>query len=228
MALPVIENVKLSAEEVGNFAYKAGVTDVYDLAVAIAVSELESGFRPGAHAFDSDDDSYGLWQINMRGSMGPERRAKFGLANNEALFDPATNARVMAGLSSNGHNFSAWSTFTSGPAKVKGLQYMATAGKIAASGGTLGGVAGTVAGAGDALGDIGTATRASYNWISDRNNWFRVLKVVAGAALLVGGLYLVTRPIVGVQAEKLVGAATKVASVMPQGKAAKVATATKG
>jgi hypothetical protein len=228
VAIPVIEHVTLSAEDVGSYAYKAGVTDVYDLAVAIAVSNLESGFRPNAHAFDSDDDSYGLWQINMRGSMGPERRAKFGLANNEALFDPATNARVMAALSSNGHNFSAWSTFTSGPAKVKALQYMGTAGKIAASGGTLGGVAGAAAATAGTLEDIGTATKATYNWVSDRNNWFRVMKVVAGAALLVGGLYLVTRPIVGEQVEKVVGAASKVASVMPQGKAAKVATATKG
>lgn len=217
----VIERVTLSAEDVGSYAYKAGVTDVYDLAVAIAVSSLESGFRPNAHAFDSDDDSYGLWQINMKGALGPERRAKFGLPNNDALLDPATNARVMAALSSNGHNFSAWSTFTSGPAKVKALQYMGTAGKIAASGGTLGGVAGAAASAAGTLEDVGTATRATYNWVSDRNNWFRVAKVFLGGALLVGGLYLVTRPIVGAQAEKVIGVAAK---VMPQGKAVKAAT----
>lgn len=228
MAIPVIENVKLSAETVGTHAFKAGVTDTTNLATAIAVAELESGFRPGSVADDSDDLSYGLWQINMKGSMGPERRAKYGLANNEALLDPATNARVMAALSSNGENWGAWSTFTRGPAKVKALQYMATATKIKATGGVVGGAAEAVVGAGDALADIGTATRASYNWISDRNNWFRVLKVVAGAALLVGGLYLVTRPIVGEQVDKVVNAAGKVASVMPQGKAAKAATGAKG
>lgn len=226
--MPVIANVTLSAEDVASYAYKAGVTDVTALATAIAVASLESDFRPNAHANDSDDNSYGLWQINMKGSMGPERRAKFGLANNEALFDPATNARVMAALSENGKKWGAWSTFTQGPAKVYALRYMAVAGKVAASGGTLGGIAGAAAQTAGSLEDIGTATKATYNWVSDRNNWFRVMKVVAGAALLVGGLYLVTRPIVGEQVEKVVGVAGKVASAMPQGKAAKVATATKG
>ena len=208
MTMPVIANVTLSAEEVGTYAFKAGVTDTLDLATAIAVAKLESDFRPNNHAFDSDDQSYGLWQINMKGSMGPERRAKYGLPNNEALFDPATNARVMAALSENGKKWGAWSTFTRGPAKVLALQYMATAGKISATGG----VVGAVAGAGDALADIGTATRATYNWVSDRNNWFRVAKVVAGAALLVGGLYLVTRPLIGAEVEKVVSVASKVAT----------------
>lgn len=226
--MPVIANVTLSADEVASYAFKAGVTDVTALATAIAVASLESDFRPNAHANDSDDNSYGLWQINMKGSMGPERRAKFGLANNEALFDPATNARVMAALSENGKNWKAWSTFTQGPAKVYALRYMGVAGKIAAGGGIVGDVAGAAQAATDGMQAVGTATKATYNWVSDRNNWFRVMKVVAGAALLVGGLYLATRPIVGEQVEKVVGVAGKVASVMPQGKAAKVATATKG
>lgn len=224
MAMPVIVNETLSAEAVGKLAFDAGVKDALDLATAIAVANLESGFKATGLADDSDDLSYGLWQINMKGSLGPERRKKFGLANNEALFDPATNARVMAALSENGKKWGAWSTWTHGPAKVKALQYLPVATKITAAGGIIGDVAGAAGAAGDGLANIGTATRATYNWVSDRNNWFRVLKVVAGAALLVGGLYLVTRPIVGNQVEKVVGAAGKVASVMPQGKAAKAAT----
>lgn len=221
MAIPVIVNETLSAEAVGTLAFKAGVTDKMNLATAIAVANLESGFKATGLADDSDDLSYGLWQINMKGGLGPERRAKFGLSNNEALFDPATNARVMAALSENGKNWGPWSTFTRGPAKVKALQYLPVATKITETGGIVGDIAGAATGAGDALADIGSATKATYNWVSDRNNWFRVLKVVTGAALLVGGLYLVTRPIVGEQVEKVVGVAAK---VMPQGKAVKAAT----
>jgi hypothetical protein len=186
----------LSAEEVGSYAFKAGVTDPTRLATAIAVASLESGFNAGAKADDSDDLSYGLWQINMKGGLGPARRSQFGLASNDALYDPATNARVMAALSKNGQDWTAWSTWTRGPAKVKALQYSGTAAKVIAANGGLGAVGDAVTGAGDAMADIGTATRATYNWVGDRNNWFRVLKVVTGAALLVGGLYLVTRPVV--------------------------------
>lgn len=211
---------KLSAEEVGTYAFKAGVTETLNLATAIAVASLESGFDAGAKADDSDDLSFGLWQINMKGSMGPSRRSQYGLANNEALYDPATNARVMAALSENGKKWGAWTTWTVGPAKVKALQYLPTATAIT-KGGIVGGITGAATGAADGLADIGTATKATYNWVSDRNNWFRVLKVVAGGALLVGGLYLVTRPIVGAQAEKVIGVAAK---VMPQGKVAKAAT----
>lgn len=219
--MPVIVNETLSAEAVGTLAFKAGVTDKLDLATAIAIANLESGFKATGLANDSDDLSYGLWQINMKGGLGPERRAKYGLANNEALFDPATNARVMAALSQNGKNWGAWSTWTRGPAKVKALQYLPVATKITEGGGIIGDIAGAAAGAGDGLANIGTATKATYNWVSDRNNWFRVAKVFLGGALLVGGLYLVTRPIVGEQAEKVIGVAAK---VMPQGKAVKAAT----
>lgn len=219
--MPVIVNETLTAEQVGQYAFKAGVTDNLNLATAIAVASLESGFKAGAKADDSDDLSFGLWQINMKGSMGPERRAKYGLSSNEALYDPATNARVMAALSQNGKNWSAWTTWTRGPARVKALQYMVTAQKITSGGGIIGDVADAAQATTDGMAAVGTATKATYNWVSDRNNWFRVLKVVAGGALLVGGLYLVTRPIVGDQVEKVVGVAAK---VMPQGKAVKAAT----
>jgi hypothetical protein len=54
----------------------------------------ESGGNPASHTVDSDDDSWGLWQVNMRGGMGPERRRAFGLSSDSQLTDPKTNARV--------------------------------------------------------------------------------------------------------------------------------------
>ena len=199
---------------VGALAYKAGVTNGGRLAEAIAIAKLESGFNPDAHNSTPPDDSYGLWQINMLGKLGPERRERFGLASNGALLDPATNARVMAALSKNGTDWSPWSTWTRVEKSGLALVYAPTAAAVIAARGeppgaeVIGGVVDSVAGAGDALGDIGAATRASYNWVSDRNNWFRVLKVVIGVALLAGGLYLVTRPVVQQTTEKVIKAVT--------------------
>lgn len=59
-----------------------------------AIGMAESSGNPRAHNSVPPDDSYGLWQINMIGSLGPARRARYGLSSNEALYDPLMNARV--------------------------------------------------------------------------------------------------------------------------------------
>lgn len=43
---------------------------------------------------DTGDLSYGLWQINMIGSLGPERLRQFGINSYEDLLDPRINARA--------------------------------------------------------------------------------------------------------------------------------------
>ena len=53
------------------------------------------------------DNSYGLFQINMLGSMGADRREKYGLVSNQQLLDPVTNA-VVAFAMTGGDNFSSW------------------------------------------------------------------------------------------------------------------------
>jgi hypothetical protein len=82
--------------------------------LAAAIAMAESGGNPNAHNAKPPDDSYGLWQINMLGSMGPSRRAQFGLSSNTQLFDPATNARAAVAISGGGKSFAAWSTFGNG------------------------------------------------------------------------------------------------------------------
>jgi hypothetical protein len=67
---------------------------VRDDTFMVQLAYEESGFNPNAHGVGPVDDSYGLWQINMLGGNGPANRAKFNLAKNEDLYDPATNARV--------------------------------------------------------------------------------------------------------------------------------------
>lgn len=93
----------------------AGGTDEEARTLA-AISQPESGGNPRAHNTNAStgDNSYGLWQINMLGAMGPERRRKFGLKSNEDLFDPATNARVALQMHRERGGYGDWTTYTSG------------------------------------------------------------------------------------------------------------------
>lgn len=95
--------------------YKAGFRG-NALSMAYAIVMAESGGR--ASAFNGDtstgDQSYGLFQINMLGAMGPERRRQYGLSSNEDLFDPLTNAKVAFKMSNGGKNWNPWSTYKTG------------------------------------------------------------------------------------------------------------------
>lgn len=84
----------------------------YGLKMAWAVVQKESTARPFAHNDNAatGDNSYGLFQINMRGSMGPDRREKYGLDSNNDLFDPLTNAEVAFKMSNGGEAWGAWTT----------------------------------------------------------------------------------------------------------------------
>lgn len=83
------------------------------LDTAYAIAMAESGGN--AKAFNGNqktgDRSYGLFQINMLGGMGPERRKQFGLSSNDSLYDALTNARVAFKMSDGGKNWSPWSTY---------------------------------------------------------------------------------------------------------------------
>ncbi len=82
---------------------------------AWATAMKESTGRPLAHNRNSHtgDNSYGLFQINMIGSLGPARLKEFGLSSNNDLFDPYTNAKVAFKMSNGGKNWSAWHGITS-------------------------------------------------------------------------------------------------------------------
>lgn len=89
------------------------------LANAYAIAIAESGGRARAHNPNAStgDNSYGLFQINMLGKMGPARRKQYGLSSNDDLFDPLTNAKIAFKMSHGGTNFKPWTTFTSGKYK---------------------------------------------------------------------------------------------------------------
>lgn len=80
------------------------------LRTAWAVAKRESNGRPRAHNDNrqTGDNSYGLFQINMIGDLGPARRDKYELASNNDLFDPVTTARIAYKMTSGGDNWSSW------------------------------------------------------------------------------------------------------------------------
>lgn len=80
------------------------------LKTAWAIVQRESKGNP--RAFNPNpatkDLSYGLFQINMRDDLGPSRRKQYGLASNDALYDPLTNAKVAYRLSKGGTDWGHW------------------------------------------------------------------------------------------------------------------------
>ena len=107
---------KLSPAQIAEYAHEAGFRG-QDLTVAVAVAMAESSGDPKAHNPVPPDNSYGLWQINMIGSLGPARRDEFDLENNRELFDPAENAKAAWAISGHGDSFQPWTTYTSGAYK---------------------------------------------------------------------------------------------------------------
>lgn len=103
----------MSPSEIAVYASGAGFSGSA-LPIAVAIAMAESSGNPQAHNPRPPDDSYGLWQINMYGSLGPARRAQFGLSSNSDLFDPATNAAAAFAISGGGASFTPWSTYTNG------------------------------------------------------------------------------------------------------------------
>lgn len=104
---------KISDAQIAGYASAAGIPPS-SVGVAVAIAIAESGGRTEAYNGVGLDRSYGLWQINMIGSLGPDRRQRLGISSNDALFEPAINARAMAMISGNGSNWRDWTTYTGG------------------------------------------------------------------------------------------------------------------
>jgi hypothetical protein len=101
---------QLSDKEIDSILRQAGFSG-NGLKMAKAIVFYESTNRP--MALNKSSNCYGLFQINMTGSMGPDRRAKYGLKNNEDLYNPLINAQIAFQMSNGGKNWAAWSTESS-------------------------------------------------------------------------------------------------------------------
>lgn len=80
------------------------------LRTAWAVVKKESNGRPLAFNDNirTGDSSYGIFQINMIGGLGVDRREKYDLRTNRQLFNPVINAEIAFHMSNQGENWTAW------------------------------------------------------------------------------------------------------------------------
>lgn len=164
--------------------------------VAAAIALAESGGNPNSYNGNTGtgDNSYGLWQINMIGSMGPARLKEFGLTSDTQLFDPLTNAKAAVIVANGGSNFSPWTTYTHG-AYEKYLQNGVTPNVtgISGAGGAVGNTGGTAASAAASLNpitDIESAVTGTVYWVG---NYSFIFACVTMGMLIVGiGVFLMT------------------------------------
>jgi hypothetical protein len=106
----------LSTDQIAQYAMGAGFPPATAQWMA-AIALRESGGNPYAHNPGTaavPEDSYGLWQINVRANPGV--LSALGLTDPTQLYDPATNARAAAWLWAGNDNniLIAWRA-TSGP-----------------------------------------------------------------------------------------------------------------
>lgn len=202
---------QLTDAQIAGAAKSAGFTGKA-LAIAVAIALAESSGNPSAHNRKPPDNSYGLWQINMFGDMGPARRKQFGLKSNEDLFNPNVNAKAAYAISNGGKNFKAWSTYLFG----NYLAYMPRANKAAGNPDSSGSTPDVQqAGLTNVFSWPGEITDF-FEFITDPNTWLRLGMIIAGGGMLLYALFALSGA--ADKAKKLVDVAT---DVLPQTRAVK-------
>ena len=103
----------LSDEDLKNLLNLVGFKG-QNLKEAWAIAKKESNGRPFAFNGNTEtgDSSYGIFQINMLGMLGPDRREKYNLDHNADLFNPVVNAQIAYKMTKGGENWSAWKGIT--------------------------------------------------------------------------------------------------------------------
>ena len=106
--------ITFSPRRISKGLQRVGFADeLIPLMTAIALAE--SSGSPYAHNRNkfTGDDSYGLFQINMIGDIGVERRQLLGLNNNDDLFNPRKNFEA-AKFIFDQQGLSAWGAYRNG------------------------------------------------------------------------------------------------------------------
>lgn len=194
----------ISDAQIAGLAKAAGLPNSA-IAVAVAVALAETNGDTAAHNYNlaTGDDSWGLWQINMLGPLGPTRRAQFNITSNDQLLDPATNAKAMTSISHNGSYWGDWSTYTSG----KYLAYL-TRGRTAA--GSPADTSVTTVSNTSSFAGLGTL----FQNLSDVHFWIRVGEFIVGSYLIYIALIRLTGAVDKIA--KLSKTAAKIATVIPK------------
>lgn len=179
--------------------------------MAVAIGLGESGGNAFAHNKIPPDDSYGVWQINMLGSLGPARREQFGIKENKELFDPTVNVRAAKIVFTEaGNSFRPWSVYTSGSwIRHRAKAMNAKPEPLPEGENWVGDLIPDVPDIPNPLDEI----RDVFGFITDPDNWKRVGLFIGGGVLLIVALIAVMDRL---GAGKAVG---KVASAVPAGRA---------
>ena len=93
------------------------------LRTAWAVAKAESNGQPIRFNGNTEtgDHSFGLFQINMIGDLGPDRRDRFNIGYNAELLNPVINAKIAYKMTQGGVNWKAWK-YAKTPAVQKWLK----------------------------------------------------------------------------------------------------------
>lgn len=93
------------------------------LKTAWAVAKAESNGQPIRFNGNvkTGDHSFGLFQINMIGDLGPDRRDRFNIDYNAELLNPVINAKIVYKMTQGGVNWKAWK-YAKTPAVQKWLK----------------------------------------------------------------------------------------------------------
>lgn len=178
------------------------------LATATAVALAESSGN--TKAVSPTGCCHGLWQINTE--VHPYTKAQ--------MQDPAQNAAAAFKISGGGTNWKPWTAYTT-RMHVPFMLVATSAAKSVRAGTTTGGqsLADDIVEFGDPFGISDPVTEAAVSffqpitavkdWISDRNNIFRIIKVIAGVGLIAIGAVVVAKPLVGNVASGAVGVVAK-------------------
>lgn len=215
---------RLNYQQVAKLAWDAGWRGK-DAQTAVAIARGESQFDTMATRFKGRDHSYGLWQINMHNELGPERRQKYNLASNEALFDPATNARVAYAIWKERGNFTDWSVYNNrsytlylngAVFAVKQIEQGKTGieipsydpGDIPAGQDSYGSQS-VVPDPLEGIKQVAAAAKSFSDFVTNQENWLRAAALLGGGILLILAVFLImSDTLVGV-ALKRVGKAAK-------------------
>lgn len=172
-----------------------------------AIGMAESGGDSKAHNAVAPDNSYGLWQINMLAHT----RKELQISKNEDLFVPLLNVMAAKKIHKS-QGLGAWSTYTSGAYKTylsqattdKALLEELTKNPVESSP-----IGEAVSDPLQSVGDIAGFIAKAGNWVSNPSNWVRIVYVLTGVALVVGGSVVMGRPLITNVAGSTVGGVVK-------------------
>jgi len=106
---------QLSPQQIASLLQQQGVSKE-KIPTMTAIAMAESSGRPQAFNPQGLDKSYGLFQVNMYGGLGPARMKQFGLKSEKELFDPTTNVKAAKQILGS-QGLGAWSVYKSGKYK---------------------------------------------------------------------------------------------------------------